>query len=326
VATSTVKSAGGDYSSLSAWEAAKQAVLSATEEAECYDFADTTPTTIVGWTTSATNYIRIYTPTAERHDGTTGTGYRLQTNGFESALTVTEENVRVEGIELYSGTNHQDMLVLNAAGTCDIRVSHCLFSAQAMTAFDIISGSAGTGTWKIWNNFFVKSMEYAVNWDPGGGTLYFYNNSMVGCGREAGGYACFLRVSGTVVAKNNIADERTTSGSNSATSGWSGTFDAGSTKNLSTDTTDAGTDTINSATPVYVNVGGNNIKLDATDTACKDVGADLSADANIAVSDDIVGTARPSGSAFDIGAFEIVQAGGGGISIPVVYHHRQRNF
>lgn len=308
MATSTIKSSGGNYSSLAAWEAAKQAVLAATEEAECYTFADTTPCTIAGWTTTSSFYIRIYTPSAERHDGTTGTGYQLQSNGFEVGLTVTEENVRIEGIEFYSGSNHQDLVVFNASGTCDIRLSYCLFSGQSMSQFDLLECSAGSGTWKIWNNFFVKGPEYGISWNPGAGTAYVYNNSIVGCGRSAGGYVNFLVSSGTVIAKNNISDERTAVGSNSATSAYSGSFSASSTKNLSSDTTDAGTDTINSATPVYVNVAGNNIKLDATDTACKDVGADLSADANLAIADDIVGTARPQGSAFDIGAFEIVVA------------------
>jgi len=58
----TIKSSGGDYSSLSAWEAAQQRNLVTADEiavAECYGFVDTTLTTISGWTTGVNNYIII---------------------------------------------------------------------------------------------------------------------------------------------------------------------------------------------------------------------------------------------------------------------------
>lgn len=306
MAVSTIKSAGGDYSSLSAWEAAKQAVLSAPEEAECYDFADTTEVAIAGWTTDATNYIRIYTPTAERHTGLIGTGYRLtNTTTFAAILTITEENVRLEGVELYAtATNHDDLLKINATGLCDIRISYCLFNGTAMVNFDGIEGSgAASGEYRIWNNFILKTDGHGINWNvTGGGVLYLYNNSIVGCARKAGGFSGVLRTGGTIIAKNNIVDERTTSGSNSASGAFSGTFDASSTGNLSTDTSDAGADTINSATPIYVDVANNDIHLGPTDTACKNLGVDLSADANLAFTDDIDGNIRGT---WDIGADEI---------------------
>lgn len=306
MAVSTIKSSGGDYSSLSAWEAAKQAVLSAPEEAECYDFADTTEVAIAGWTTDATNYIRIYTPTAERHTGLIGTGYRLtNTTTFAAILTITEENVRLEGVELYAtATNHDDLLKINATGLCDIRISYCLFNGTAMVNFDGIEGSgAASGEYRIWNNFILKTDGHGINWNvTGGGVLYLYNNSIVGCARKAGGFSGVLRTGGTIIAKNNIVDERTTSGSNSASGAFSGTFDASSTGNLSTDTSDAGADTINSATPIYVDVANNDIHLGPTDTACKNLGVDLSADANLAFTDDIDGNIRGT---WDIGADEI---------------------
>lgn len=307
MAVSTIKSSGGHYSSLAAWEAAKQAVLADTEEAECYDFADTTEVAIAGWTTTATFPIRIYTPPAERHTGIIGTGYRLtNTSTFLPPLTITEENVRVEGIELYANAtfSNDDLLKINATGLCDIRVSYCLFNGTAMVNFDGIEGSgAASGTYRIWNNFILKTDGHGINWNvTGGGVLYLYNNSIVGCARKAGGFSGVLRTGGTIIAKNNLVDERTTSGSNSASNAFQGTFDASSTGNLSTDTTDAGTDTINSATPIYVDVANNDIHLGASDTACKNLGVDLSADANLAFADDIDGQTR---GVWDIGADEI---------------------
>jgi hypothetical protein len=79
----------------------------------CYaDAADTTAVTIDGWTTSATNYIKVYTPTSaseagtsQRHTGKAGTGYRLAPDTDAPGtpyriLGINEEFVRVEGIEL----------------------------------------------------------------------------------------------------------------------------------------------------------------------------------------------------------------------------------
>ena len=63
--------------------------------------------TIDGYTTDATHYIRIYTPvtTAEvgisqRHNGTAGTGFRLQTTSDVDTIEVKDNHVRIEGLEI----------------------------------------------------------------------------------------------------------------------------------------------------------------------------------------------------------------------------------
>jgi len=56
--TKTIKSSGGDYTSLTAWEAGEQADLVALDRvavAECYDFESVeSPISINGWTTDVT--------------------------------------------------------------------------------------------------------------------------------------------------------------------------------------------------------------------------------------------------------------------------------
>ncbi|MFH1666726.1 MAG: hypothetical protein ABIA17_04055, partial [Elusimicrobiota bacterium] len=68
--TKTIKSSGGDYTSLTAWEAGEQADLVALDRvavAECYDFESVeSPISINGWTTDAGHYIKIYVPPSER--------------------------------------------------------------------------------------------------------------------------------------------------------------------------------------------------------------------------------------------------------------------
>lgn len=302
--TSTIKSAGGDFSSLTAWEAAKQADIAAADQiqqAECYSFNDTNPFTIDGWTTDATRYIRMYAASGERHDGTPGTGFRLDSSGFTVGLTVNEDFVRGEGISFRMGSNNQGFLrTSNNASVRDLRFSHCLFG-QASNFAHVVLDPGASSVVRLWNCIFdcrtpVPALQLSS------GTLYCYNNTAAYSGGAAsGGFSIlFQRSGGTFVAKNNVADGRNLSSHTC----YSGTFDAASTNNLATDTTAPGSNAKNSKAPVYVNGASGNFKLDPNDADCRNQGADLSADANLIVADDIIGTVRPVGSAFDIGASE----------------------
>jgi len=99
----TSPTAGGDYSTLSAWHTAVAGnFISPTpriETAECYNdwgasgLSDNL--TIIGNTTDSNRYLRIKVPTGERHTGTTGTGFKL-----DGTLTLSDsEHVKVEYIE-----------------------------------------------------------------------------------------------------------------------------------------------------------------------------------------------------------------------------------
>jgi hypothetical protein len=100
IITHTIKSAGGDYTTLSAWESAQQrdltsgSAISGTitgtdgqiEKAECYEMDLSGTVTINGWTTTASNYVWVMTPTGERHSGitvgtATGGGFHIRNGG-----------------------------------------------------------------------------------------------------------------------------------------------------------------------------------------------------------------------------------------------------
>jgi hypothetical protein len=124
--------------------------------------------------------------------------------------------------------------------------------------------------------------------------LHAYNNTVVNCGNG------LVSNASNVLAKNN--------GVSGCTDGYSGTLISGSTNNASDLAADAtGTNARNSVTPVFVNVAGGDYHLDTTDTAWKDQGTDLSADATWPFSTDGNGSTR-SGT-WDIGADEFVAAG-----------------
>ena len=108
--------------------------------AECYAMQDTTAVTINGWTTNSTHYIKIYTPTSERHDGKWNTSkYRLEvTNNY--GIVVSEEFVRIEGLQVKltnsSGNDHYAIHLTNVCGA-ELRVSHCIRADShfAITSF-----------------------------------------------------------------------------------------------------------------------------------------------------------------------------------------------
>jgi hypothetical protein len=128
LAISTIKASGGDYTSLAAWEAANQADITGLgpEEAECYDLDDTTSCAIAGWTTTASDYVRVYAVSASRNNGvaneSSGTGYR------RTLLTVQEDFVRVEGIEIYPASSSSSAFLINTSlsASCDVQLTDCL--------------------------------------------------------------------------------------------------------------------------------------------------------------------------------------------------------
>lgn len=109
VRTVTVKSSGGDYSSLAAAEAGEQGNLVSLDRQltiECYASAagDSTQVTIDGWTTDATRYVRVVCPAGERHAGAWDAAkYHLSLTTVGSpggAITNSEDYTRLEYLQV----------------------------------------------------------------------------------------------------------------------------------------------------------------------------------------------------------------------------------
>ena len=326
--TNALTGANCAYKSLSIWEAARQAVLSDVEECVCESShanhtADTTAAVIDGWTTDATNYIYIHTSTAARHAGIWSTSkYRLSTEDYSISLDLlgfgNDGQIRIDGLQFSRGPANGGVPILRAyfkpAGN-DIRISNCIFkdtSGGYSTLYGIYAnGSSNTGqtaTFRIWNNIlydFTGTTSHGIF--CGRGTQYVYNNTIVNCktGITGGGD------SGTCIAKNNLLYSQGLSAAVAA----GGTFGAGTDYNATdlssmnyTVTGEGNTHDRLSQTFTFTNSAGDDYTLTSSDAGAKDFGVDLSADANLAFSDDVIGTARPQGSAWDIGFFEVVVA------------------
>ena len=197
---------GYDYDSLYDWEAAQQGDLTGARDeiavAKCRctgGTADTTAVTIDGWTTSATDYIKIWTDPSEsyRHNGTwqTGNKYRLQ-----NTLTVKELFFKLNGIQIYRLL----MTEVNEGSATWFIVGN-VFDGSAVSAhgIDLSSNYATTSLYYIINNLFQNYAEatyYGVNLNDAGSTCYLYSNTCVDC-------RLLFRVqtgAGTCLAINNL--------------------------------------------------------------------------------------------------------------------------
>jgi hypothetical protein len=306
----TVKSSGGDYSSLSAWEAGEEADIVAADEyrtAECYSFDDTTALTITGWTTDATRFIQIITPSAERHDGKwNASKYRMSFSGA-TGITLGEPYIYFEGIQFQiseGGSTARTTVLVGSVGAGNIYVDACIFRQNPASAgTGSLVGFANTDastTAVIRNTLFYDFRQgtgRGVSVNPG--IVFLYNCTGHNCDET------YRRGSGTLTARNCLA--------NDSTDGFVGTFDAASNYNASDVAGDApGANSRNGAsgTATFVDEANDDFHLGASDTNCKDLGEDLSG-ATHGFSTDVDGATR-TGS-WDIG-FDEITAGGGGVT------------
>ena len=165
--TVTVKSSGGDYTSLSNAEAGEQGDLPTLDrqlDIECYAFSDTTIVNITGWTTDATRYIRIFTPIAERHDGKwNDSKYKItQSSAYGFAITNLEEYVRLEGIQVrMSNTSTDGYGCISSkppgGASSDVRVADCICwsSTTSTSGTDGPAVACGGGNLLVRNSVII---------------------------------------------------------------------------------------------------------------------------------------------------------------------------
>ncbi len=76
--------------------------------------------TIDGWTTGASNYIKVYTPQSERHNGVAGSGFRL--NDKLELLELRENDIIIQGIEFDQSTTFNHEIIDVYGGLSNITV------------------------------------------------------------------------------------------------------------------------------------------------------------------------------------------------------------
>jgi hypothetical protein len=263
------------------------------------------------YTTAADNYIRIYTPVdsnevgaSQRHDGTAGTGFVLQStcsSGCNHNFKIYDEHVRVEGIDA-SDIRIDKVLVYNftklsapssSNEVMGIYISEGSVRVTNSIVFNITNENAGAGTTAI-------GIKHSSD-----DSSYFYNNTVynvVNNGNDQATYG-ILQESGTVTAKNNYVGGTSCSSCLPANvEDFSGSMTMSG--NMSSDDTAEGTTRDNKAPEdqfVSITDGSEDLHLKSGADAIN-AGDDLS---GVFTDDDIDGDSRPTGAnTWDIGADE----------------------
>ena len=289
----------------------------------CYaDGADTTAVFLNGWTTGVANHIKIFAPAlssqvgiTQRHSGVWDTTkYRIEAANTQVIdIGPGAGDVWIDGLQIHllsANGNGQDAVNIDqTTNYANHRISNNIIRAGPITAAAVYGiyakDAVGLAVVRIWNNIIYGFNGQATNTaiysdgDYGASfTIYAYNNTVYGCSL---GFYRNQAPAGPFILKNNIAYNNT----DNYGTGVGAPFDASGTNNLSGPGADAqmpATAARNGVAVTFVLPGGNpaNFHLAAGDAGALNYGANLSADLNLAVFDDIDGQVRQA--AWDIGA------------------------
>lgn len=318
-ATKTVKSSGGDYTSLNAALAGQAANLTTNCAGtggagiltiECYAMSDTTAAnTGTGYTTSADYYINITVPTAERHVGKwNGDKYNLITTADSTpALTIAENYTRCLGLQLSQNGGYNSRQCLKVNNLTGIIVDSCILKIGGTGGASSESFSTScTATYSVVvvNTIAINPLHTGFQAGEGGSpSVVFYNCTAVSCA-----YKGFDSYSGRTLLKNCVAHSSGNSDYNK------GMGDAASTNNASEDGSAPNTKEVDlsgdTLAELFTDAANGDFSLVAG-CSLVNTGIDLSADGyaantTLASSKDIAGQTR---STWDIGAWEYVAAG-----------------
>ncbi len=153
---------------------------------------------ITGYTTGPANYIRVYTPVAsnevgvsQRHRGVFGTGFRLEGTNADT-IQIEDDYVRVEGLTIQatvttSGSWGGIWSVPNAVS--DIRISHNIIKSVVTAgnpAYGIALGQGASDVSKVWNNIVFNvtnsgGAAYGIGITIDNGFHYVFNNTIFNC-------------------------------------------------------------------------------------------------------------------------------------------------
>jgi hypothetical protein len=311
--TRTIKTAGGDYTSLAGWEAGEEGNLVTLDEirrASIFAYTETTYLELAGWTTDNTRYPELIVDPTARHTGKFTTGaFRFEPTSATPGIDAWDCNqYRVVGWQLKNTQTVATQLIRHAAtanGAWVESIGNLLWAGAApVSGMHGVSIDANdfTHTSRVRNTIIIDQYDgiYLRNGGLAARNLIGYNITVL----DPGFFGIIVDTDassqGVIRLKNNLIQ-------GASTNYFLGTMSATDfATNISEDATSP-TVALRSKVATFVDETGSDLHLSSSDTVAKDAGTDLSADANWAFSDDIDGATRAG--TWDIGADEITAAG-----------------
>jgi len=298
----TLKASGGDYSSMVTWEATEQTDLVTDGDnhvLECYDdwvngVDGSSELVIDGWIPDATHDIVIRTPLSERHDGTPTTGFFKAYTANWARLSPSDPYITLEGIMVKKDAVRLGDLVY-AQGGGGIGSGALIVRECVLDGFDTTSYAglyAKTGAIEARNTVIVNCNS-GVNRDNFD-YLVLENVTIANC---AIGISDASTGTGSIY-KNVLIYNCTTP----VEASEQGTFTYCSTDGSALP---SGTGNITSQTFTFTDSANDDFSLTSSDSGARENGTSISG----SFTDDIIGTSRPQGTNWDIGAFEAVVGG-----------------
>lgn len=297
MAIKTVAADGsGDFITLAGWYASLPGVL--TEPEICQIKGTITEMLLFSKTTSAENYVEFRAFPGQKHTGVLGTGARWSNGGSVRCLDSGARHFRFRDLEIVSTGTGAPMAFDSAVSGANVQFSGCIYSAQALpgTTAALLMSSSLTTSATIENCVFVSSGRCIDTRNVGALSIRnctFWGTTdqlVVIAGPTTTITNCYAgRSVGTQQVYSNAS---TPSGSYNASSDTTAKarFPTGSINNVD-------------GSAVFENPAAGDFRLKAG-AALIDVGTTISG-----LTTDIIGTTRPQGSAYDIGAFEYASGG-----------------
>lgn len=254
----------------------------------------------------ATRKLRFYVAPANRHDGKWNTSkYRIKQTSGDVVIYAYENFLVIEGVQVWnSDTVGQGYGILPSDSPNNLVIKDCIIrgASVAGSAGILINAPDNSGSYYLINNI-IYDFDNGIsigNSGTSGTSFYVYNNTVA----NVGGTCIEPTAYGTtdkLVMKNNVMQDCT--GNDYYTEDPWSTYTH--SNNITEDATSPDV-SFRSKSVVFANQASDDYHLGASDVEAKDLGTDLSADADYPFSTDIDNQTR-SGS-WDIGADEIVSA------------------